>query len=291
MDWNLILGISGVAFGLIGLAYAIYVTRRNRQVKLLAYEILSPMPIAHVMSRNSAYSLRIVYEKAGESPITIDRAVIHFIRFTNFGHTAIRREDVAGKDKLRLVVKGGTILDLSLSSVTRDVCGIVLGETRKIETEASAIIELDFLDHKDGALIQIVTDSKDSAVSLQGTIIGMPKGIRQIMETDREAMVSGWGCVPAAALQLVAIATVPLLYLKIAGTLNHVWLLLLPIGALVLPAALTILMASILNPLRSYQFPKLLTTPNWYRGRARAYGIGSPSAKKNIDKRNIDEVE
>ncbi len=281
MDWNIVLGASGVMIGIAGLAYAIYATRRNLQTKQLTYEILSPMPIAHVMSKGSSYSLKIVYEKEGETPTTIDRAVLHYVRFTNFGRTAIRGEDITDRDPLRIAVRGSNLLDISITNVTRNVCDISLSKAQKSENEVNIPIKVSFLDHNDGALIQLVTDSTESDISIKGTIIGMPNGLIEIREKDREAKVAGWGCLPAAALQLIAIAAVPLLYWKIVGTWKNIWLMILPIGAIILPAALAIIFASLFNPLRSLRFPKLLTTPTWYSERHKFYGIGSPPSQQD----------
>lgn len=285
MDWNIVLGIVGVILGVVSLIYAVYVTRKSKREKRLSYEVLSPVPIAHVVSKESGYSLKIVYERPGEDPKTIDRAVLQYLRFTNFGRVPIRKDDLTQDDPLRVVVKGGNVLDISIASVTRAVCGISLANLQQEIAEAYAHIDLAFLDYQDGALVQIVTDSIESAASLEGTIVGMSEGILQTKQVDQSA-VSGWGCIIPAVLQILAIAAVPLLYRRWAGTWENALLLFLPVGALVLPLAITLLGAFVISPLTGIRFPEPLAAPSWYRGRLSIYEY-PPSARR----RRLSEID
>jgi hypothetical protein len=285
MDWNIVLGTVGVILGVVGLIYAMYITRKSKREKQLAYEVLSPVPIADVVSRESEYSLKIVYERPGEAPKTIDHAALQYLRFTNFGRAPIRKDDLTQDDPLRVVVKGGNVLDISIASVTRAVCGISLANLQQEMNGAYAHIDLAFLDYQDGALVQIVTDSIESAASLEGTIVGMPEGIFQTKEVDR-TNVSGRGCIIPAVLQILAIAAVPLLYRRWAGTWENALLLLLPVGALVLPLAITLLGTFLISPLRGIRFPEPLAVPGWYHDRLSIYEY-PPSARR----RRLSEID
>ncbi len=284
MDCNIVLGIVGVILGVVSLIYAVYVTRKTKREKQLAYEVLSPVPIADVVSKESGYSLKIVYERPGEDPKTIDSATLQYLRFTNLGRAPIRKDDLIQDDPLRVVVKGGNVLDISIASVTRAVCGISLANLQQEINEAYAAIDLAFLDYQDGALVQILTDSIESAASFEGTIVGMPEGILQTKKVDGSD-ISGQGCIIPAFLQILAIAAVPFLYRKWSGTWHNALLLFLPVGALVLPLAITFLGTFLISPLRTIRFPEPLTAPIWYRSLLSIYEY-PPSARR----RRLSEI-
>lgn len=122
MDINLFLGISGLIISVISLIYAIYVKRISKRDKELVYETMLPAPVAEVIKGESGYSLKVIYERPDASPLYIEHAAVQYVRFTNFGTIPITRNDIPDVDPLRIELIGGQILDITLVSVTRDVC-------------------------------------------------------------------------------------------------------------------------------------------------------------------------
>ena len=264
MDWNIGLGVIGLVLSVISLVYAGYVTRKSRREKRLAFEQLWPVPLAQVIAPESGHSLRILYEAPGTAPREVDRAVVHFLRFTNFGKVPIRQQDLAPGDPLRLEISGGAVLDVAVPSITRAVCQVSTRMVDTLDDITRVAVRFNFLDFMDGAIIQVITDSNETALSLKGSIIGMPEGIHRVKDDPQYQAITGWGCILPIALQLSLLGAVPFLYHRWTGSWEHAWYLLLPIVALAIPAILLLLVALVL-PLRvEFKFPELLAPPTWY---------------------------
>jgi hypothetical protein len=213
------------------------------------------------------------------SPVVVERAFLQYLVFTNFGRTPITSGDLASVDPLRVQVTGGSVLDISLANVTREVCGIQLGKlvaraptTNGDQDVASAPIELEFLDHRDGGLIQILTDAGGCEVSLHGTVVGMPQGITRAKAAPASRSVEGLECGIFVTTQILALVCVPFLYRWMTGSWQNVLLLLLPVAAMVVPLALFILVEfALLGSRGQLRFPELLSPSGWYVERRLMY--------------------
>ncbi|MCH8341745.1 MAG: hypothetical protein IIA51_09365 [Chloroflexi bacterium] len=280
MDLGLGIGIIGLIIGVAGLALAVFFFRRTKREKRLAYEILPAVPIAEVIAAHQSRALSIQYQKEGESPRHIDRAVIHFVRFTNFGKDPIRRQDLSPQDPLQIAVSGGDVLDISLVGVSRDVSNIQLQEASQGDQKASSTITFDFLDQKDGGLIQVVTDSHDSKLKMEGTVIGMPKGLMEAKRLRRIYGISDWGCLIPIIVQIAALVSVPFIYRQLTGSWQNAQLLALPVAALILPISLILLVEFIFSPQRQFKFPDPLSPPDWYDYRLYRYESSVPSRER-----------
>lgn len=279
MDLGLTLGIIGTALTLISLIYAVYITRRSKREKELVYDVLEPAPIADAISKQSGYSIKIIYEKPNKLSETVESVFVQYLRFTNFGRVPIKRGDSAVNDPIRVEVKGSRVLDIAVASVTREVCDITLGDARHEDGRTVANINFDFLDYLDGGLIQIVTDSPDPTASLHGTVIGMPEGIRKGEKEKTSIIFPDAGCVIPLLIQVATLIAVPFLYRYLTGSWDKAWLLLLPIAALILPVTLTMPVVIALLNRSARKFPKLLGPPSWYQWRLGMYD-GPPNSKR-----------
>jgi len=264
VNWNLALAVLGILLSVASIGYAVYVTRKSKREKRLAYELLPPLPIATVLSKESGYSLKVFYERPGQSPRAVQQAVVRYLRFTSFGQEPIRSADNAHEDPIRIEIAGGAVLDVAVVAVTRPVCGIRIGDVAAHPGVSAAIVSFDFLDHLDGAIVQVITDSEETELSLRGSVIGMPGGIRKAREKEGGPEISGWGCVIPVVVQVAALAAVPLLYHRLTGTWQHVWYLLLPVAALAIPLLLFITALMVLTPRAEFRFPVRLSPPDWY---------------------------
>lgn len=258
------LSFAGPIIGLASLAYAIYTRKKSRLEKNLVYEVMPPVAVAEVIKGQSAYSLKVVYERPGKAPVYIQHAFAQYIRFTNFGRIPIIKNDLANADPLRIEAAGGRVLDISLASVTRDVCQINIGQLKQENGRTLAILDFDFLDYFDGGLIQILSDTDEVQATLHGTVIGMPNGIRKAKDLFKPRSPPTWGCIIAIVVELIALAAVPLTYRFVTGTWKLVWLLGLPVAALVVPPLFFLLVFLILEPGAKFKFPEQLLPPNWY---------------------------
>ena len=289
MDINLAIGIFGTVLSIASLIYAIMIAKRAREAKQLMFELLPPAPIAGTISKESGYSIRIVYETPSKSVKTVESVFVQYIRFTNFGDAPITKEDSAKADPFRLEVEGGRVLDITLANVTRDVCQISLGPTVQTKGKTVTNINFDFLDSRDGGLIQIVTEGEDAHASLRGTLVGMPQGIKQAKKERTAIVFPDLGCVIPIIIQIAALIAVPFVYRRLNGGLENAWLLLIPVAALVLPLAVTLPFVFLLTSRRK-GFPDRLNPPHWYE--SRLYLYSEPGfARRHIDRqrRNSDD--
>jgi len=265
MDINLVIGIVGLALSLGSIIYAIYVRRKSNLEKKLIYETIPPVSVAEVIKSKGAYSLRVVYDRPDDKPVYIENAYMQLIRFANFGRIPITKSDLAKTDKLRIEIQHGTVLDISLSSVTRSACQIELRKPTKIGDTVAVEIDFEFLDHLDGGLIQILSDTKNLKTTFRGTIVGMSEGIQETTISSDGVEVPNWGCAIGILLEIGALSSVIYAYQSITGSWNNVWLLALPIAALVVPLVLFFLVVTLILSRDKFKFPKQLLPPQWYQ--------------------------
>jgi hypothetical protein len=181
LDWIAWLGIVGSIASVIGLLYAFIVARHTEPRKLLAYEVTHPLPLASVLPDRVEHRLSVVYEREGSPPVNVRGAFVRFIQLGNFGREAVRREDIANADPLRIEIRDARVLDVAIAGASRPVIEFALGPTERVEElegDTTTIpVSFAFLDHRDSAIVRVLTDSARTPVAVRGTIIGMPEGI------------------------------------------------------------------------------------------------------------------
>jgi hypothetical protein len=93
----------------------------------------------------------------------------------NDGERTFRRSDLVANDHLRLEIIGvGGILAASVLKQARDVCDFDLVLDPSDPTKV--LISFEFLDKKDGAVLEILHSSDQHFMKIRGTIIGLPSG-------------------------------------------------------------------------------------------------------------------
>jgi len=127
-------------------------------------------------------------------------------------------------------------------------------------------VSFDFLDFKDSAIVRVLTDAPRVAVSHKGTIIGMPQGIVNRRDLEKRPILNPLGCALGVLLQLTAIVGALWIFRAATGSWNLLWVLLLPVLALVLPGTLVALVVSFLWP-KGPQWPKKPSMPEWFISR------------------------
>lgn len=268
------LGIIGSIASLLGV-YALVDARRNRRIKLLAFETTGPVPLATAADREREYSLSIHYRAADSTTEeVIDAAFVRYLRFANFGKEPIRRDDIAPANPLRVEVTGARVLDIGLSAKGRAVTRVELDSPSVSDSAASARISFDYLDHNDGAVVRVLTTSPRATMILTGDIIGMPSGIRRENATPARSLWGKIGFGLWVAAEIAALATAGWIVQYVTGSWKDVWLVALSIGAFLGPI-LTVPIAALLAledkwPLRGGRFPEELALPRWL-GRSRYF--------------------
>jgi hypothetical protein len=101
-----------------------------------------------------------------------------YLIFWNDGTKTIDGKDIVEKERLRIVFNSddGEILYAKVIKVTREVNDFKI-EINNIKRN-EAIINFDYLDPSDGAVIEILHTFKKSKMKVEGVIKGIPEGIK-----------------------------------------------------------------------------------------------------------------
>lgn len=108
----------------------------------------------------------------------VPRATVTYIGFWNEGREAIRREDIAPSDPIRVeMLHGASIMSCKIVKSSREVINAQLDLTDR----KSPRILFDFLGHNDWVRIQVLhTGGNPSDCRIAGTIIDCDKGIGEL---------------------------------------------------------------------------------------------------------------
>jgi hypothetical protein len=251
--------VAGVAT-LIGLALAVYYGRREgRKRKLFVYQAnVSPYPIASSTSL-AEYRLGIRYEPRGGQPRDIENAYAHYLRFANVGREPILGTEIAPANHLRIVVADAEVLDTTIEATKRDVSRIALGKIATSADETTIPVTFDFLDYQDGALVRLLTTDRPREVTMAGDVIGMPEGIKTALELRGPRRILGTvGFVLFGLLLLGSLTLTAFTYRWVTGEWDSVWLLALPIVALIAPIAVSLFISDTVWPKETVLFPREL---------------------------------
>ncbi len=257
-----IFGIVSGGASIVGLVYAVYYAKQSRRQKILAYHRSGSIPLASVSTHEKGYDIYVVFKPNDMPEQRLKGVHVTFVRFANFGTEPIRRNDIASANPLRIVIDDVQILDVSLTAVSRSVCQVELKQNPNQPTET--FIDFEFLDYEDGALLKILTESRPKAIRLEGDIIGMPKGIKTTQELGNKPFMGRLGVGLSALLFFSSFAGAAWLFHWSVGTWFQVWILLLPIAALILPGIIVAIIASTIWPDSTPKFSDTLQTPAWF---------------------------
>lgn len=272
-NWFNALAVLGGVASIIGLFYAILHSRSKGREKRIVYEVSPPLGLATVLPGRVDHKLSIVYERTGAQPINVKGAYLSFITLGNVGTEPVRRTDLVEGDPLRIEVEGARVLDIALAAVTRDVTGFSLDPFQEVSKKTVAGISFEFLDHMDGALIRIMSDSPYTAVAVCGTVIGMPYGIVRADDLrDPPAIAKFIGCGAMLVVTCAVLAGALFVFRLETGGWSGLWLLLLPLGALLASGLLAGLIGSVVWSGRLH-WPEKLKVPEWFVARGRYHEL------------------
>ncbi|KPQ26923.1 hypothetical protein [Halomonas sp. HL-93] len=257
-----IFGVVSGGASIIGLVYALYYAKQNRRQKILAYHRSGSIPLASVKTPEKGYDIYVVFKPTDQPEQRLKGVHVSFVRFANFGTEPIRRNDIASANPLQIAVDNVRILDISLTAVSREVCQVELKQDP--DDGSKTLIDFDFLDYEDGALLKILTEDRPKSVRLEGDIIGMPRGIKTTKELGNKPFLGRLGVGLSILLFLSSFAGSAWLFHWAVGSWSQAWVLILPIVALILPGAIIGMVASTVWPDATPKFSDSLQTPSWF---------------------------
>jgi len=135
-------------------------------------------------------------------------------------------------------------------------------------------------------LLKILTDGRPKKLKFEGVIIGMPNGLVSILNV-RQPQVLKWAAIILSIfLFCSSFAVAAWIFDRVIGDWSRIWILLLPLAAIFIPAIILAIISSTLWPDNSPRFGESLKSPSWYR-RARHMRFSEGLAHAD----SIDELE
>jgi|GEM_PF-1239749 len=148
--------IGGLLLGVVGIVLAIVFYVRSRRTSKLRYDFTGESLVERLTGALDGIEVR--YKGEPQNRVTVVRFV-----FWNAGTETLRADDFTD-DALRIVTEPSiNVLDHRIIDSSDPTNRIVLADaTRTIDDEVSVAISFDYLDPRDGAVIQLVHDGPAS---------------------------------------------------------------------------------------------------------------------------------
>lgn len=156
-----------IVIAVIGIAMTWLISWISRRVRKPCYIAYSEQ----LIGRSAVLSphVQVLHQGQNVPQVTLTRLV-----FWNAGREPIRAEDIAQGDPVKVrLAKDTHVIHASAARVTRDSVKFSVHATPFDAVPGEVSLRFDFLDHKDGARVDILhTGLEGDAVQITGTIIG-----------------------------------------------------------------------------------------------------------------------
>src|SRR6266446_37633 len=189
----------------IGVAYALY--RKSRVSSRPAYQMRA-LRLLGLDNRVLPDEIQILFK--GKS---VPRVTRTYMVFWNAGTATLRGTDLVADDPLCIQLAGeGEILTAAIARATRPVnkfavliCEDALGK---------ALIQFDYLDPQDGAVVEVLHTSSERNPTICGTIRGVPEGVQSWGMGPR---ISKFFAELSKNMSSVMVARIPLYLMAVIG--------------------------------------------------------------------------
>jgi hypothetical protein len=262
MTLSNIIGAVGTIASIAGLIFLLRYARKSSSGKRIFYGVSENVPLASAFSTD-VHRFTVLYGPKGEQE-EIQSAFLTEFRFANFGRDSIRADDFVPRNPVRLLVKGCKVLDISMSGVAREANGIRLGEVETEGDKASVEVLWDYLDHKDGARLRVLSDGRPKKLEMVGDIVGMPHGIQNIKVANPSMGQRALLTVTLIFVLLSLCMWNAYLYKWVAGVWSHIWLLLTPMLTISLFIIISSIVMKLIIPERRGRWAPNLSFMPWY---------------------------
>lgn len=165
--------------GIAAFAYGIFAYIRGRKRTRLAYVHLGE----HLLgSASDALPPAIVVQYDG---ISIPRLTKSLLIIWNSGENTVSGTDIVDKDPLRLQIgDDGKILSVTVLKASRAVNDVKVSPASDLAPNEVAL-SFDYLDTKDGVVVEILHTSSDRKPRVKGTLRGLPQGFDNLGQFTR----------------------------------------------------------------------------------------------------------
>jgi hypothetical protein len=167
------LGWVGSIIGIVGIAYAIFAYFRTRQRGIIKYTQSGERMLGLT---TDGLPRDVTVQYCGNDIQRLTRTIIWL---WNAGEKTFKGSDIPAHDHLRLEVKnGGSVLAATVLKQARDVCRFAV--PLDAESPDKVLISFDFLDPKDGAVLEVLHTSEEIDIDVCGTVVGLPSGPKEL---------------------------------------------------------------------------------------------------------------
>jgi hypothetical protein len=262
MTLSSVIGAFGGIASIVGLISLLWYARKSTSGKQIFYGVSENVPLASAFSTD-INKFTILYGPRGEQE-EIQSAFLTEFRFASFGRDSIRADDFVPRNPVKLLVEGCKVLDISMSGVAREANGIRLGGVETEDDMASVEVLWDYLDHKDGARLRVLSDGRPRNLELVGDIVGMPQGIQNINVASASR---GQRTILTLTLVFVLLSLCMwnvYLFKWVTGMWSHIWLLLTPMLTIFLFFIISFIVMEVIIPERRGRWAPNLSFMPWY---------------------------
>ncbi|ENP7382201.1 hypothetical protein ACEC18_002765 [Vibrio parahaemolyticus] len=171
---NPFITLAGFVIAVISFLLAIFFYFRSQKNKVPCFDYTSSTIIEGI--NLALEGLEVNFNGQQQERVTVTKLVLW-----NAGRETIDRNDIAERDKLRIIIpKGVTILDIAHVDSSVDSNEVRLGDVIVENGGAHCSIDFDFLEHNEYVVIQIVHDgSSDEKFKVKGKIKGAKEVLNQ----------------------------------------------------------------------------------------------------------------
>lgn len=159
---GILVGLIGLTVGILGIVMTVR-SRRRCHVTTISEDFA-------LIGADAVYPDEIEVRYRG---VQVPKVTASIVWIWNSGNTTVRRTDIVPDDPLRFQFSGD-VLNVAVRTVTRDVIGISALTSPKRST---VLVTFEFLDPRDGAILEVLHDGGIESPKSLGTIIGLPEGL------------------------------------------------------------------------------------------------------------------
>jgi hypothetical protein len=163
------IGIIGTLIGVVSLLYSYFSKKKASP----SFQKESSRLIGH-KNNELPGEIRVFYQEIPLSRLTRSTFI-----FWNDGNETLSKEDITSGDPIAIsVANDERILSFQVTKLSRKINNIQVLRCDGVEN--SIILEFDFLDKNDGAVIEILHDGKELHPKVTGTVKGLKSGIADL---------------------------------------------------------------------------------------------------------------
>jgi len=178
-----IINYAGFFIGLLGIVLSIYLFKKGIEAKDPRFHFRTFKNI-YKLSDEEDSKIKIMYGRE-----EVSRVFTTYVWIWNNGKKPINKADIPEQSKLKITLHdekfNPKILDYKVAKVSRSEINFFASNGE----ENTLVLNFDFLDHYDGAVLEIQhTGSSETELDSDGIILGAPEGLKEIKTNNKNSV-------------------------------------------------------------------------------------------------------